>query len=81
MFRRLFPSPSNTSIETIPKIIGMIHVAALPATPGYKSSVWKGFDSGMQKILDQAKKETQIFAEFEGMNQGFSPLLSYDLVY
>ena len=46
----------------------MIHVAALPATPGYKSSVWKGFDSGMQKILDQANKETEIFAEFEGMN-------------
>ena len=68
MFRQLFPSPANSSVQKIPKIIGMIHAAALPATPGYKSSGWKGYDSGMQKILDRAKKETEIFAEFEGMD-------------
>ena len=51
----------------MPRIIGMIHAAALPATPGYKSSGWNGHDTGMQKILDQAKKETEIFAEFEGI--------------
>ena len=51
----------------MPKIIGMIHAAALPATPGYKTSGWNGHDTGMQKILDQAKRETELFSEFEGM--------------
>ena len=67
MFRNLFPLTSNCSANNVPKIIGMIHATALPATPGYKTSGWNGHDTGMQKILDQAKKETEIFAEFEGM--------------
>jgi len=46
----------------------MIHAAALPATPGYKSSGLSGHDTGMQRILDQAKKEAEIFAEFEGID-------------
>ena len=71
MFRQLFPSPSNGSATKVPKIIGMIHAAALPATPGYKSSGWNGYDTGMQKVLDQAKRETEIFSEFEGIDRQY----------
>jgi len=68
MFQKLFPSSAKISVNKIPKIIGMIHAASLPATPGYQSSGFKGYDSGMRKILDQARKETEIFTEFEGID-------------
>ena len=68
MFQKLFPSSAKITVSKIPKVIGMIHAASLPATPGYQSSGYKGYDSGMQKILDQARKETEIFSEFEGTN-------------
>ena len=68
MVQKLFPSSAKASVSKIPKIIGMIHAASLPATPGYQSSGYNGYDSGIQKILDQARKETEIFSEFEGIN-------------
>ena len=67
MFRQLFPSIINETGRNVPKLIGMVHAAALPGTPGYKSTGWKGYDSGLQKILDQAKQEAEIFSEFEGI--------------
>ena len=68
MFQKLFPSSAKITVSKIPKVIGMIHAASLPATPGYQSSGYKGYDTGIQKILNQARKETEIFSEFEGTN-------------
>ena len=68
MFRQLFASSVNDNIKNIPKVIGMIHAPALPGTPGYKPSGKKSNDSGIQEILNQVKREAEIFSKFEGTN-------------
>ena len=67
MLRQLFPlAPVSDKFRKVPKVIGMVHALALPGTPGYKSFNINGHDLGMQKILDQAKREAEIFSSYEG---------------
>ena len=67
MLRQLFPlAPVSDTFRKVPKVIGMVHALALPGTPGYKSSNIDRNDSGIQKILDQAKREAEIFSSYEG---------------
>ena len=66
LFRQLFPPLANNSSKNVPKVIGMIHALALPGTPAYKVSCGKGNDTGVQAIIDRAKREAEVFAKFEG---------------
>ena len=66
VFRQLFPPSVSDTSKNIPKVIGMIHALALPGTPAYKASSGKRCDSGVQMILDQAKREAEVFSKFEG---------------
>ena len=67
LFRQLFPVSVNEACRNVPKVIGMIHALALPGTPSYKTSSGKRKESGMQIIIDQAKREAEIFAKFKGI--------------
>ena len=51
VFRQLFPQTK------CPKLIGMVHVRALPGTPGYAGS--------MSDIMDKASEEAQLFSQFD----------------
>ena len=67
MLQQLFPlAPVSDTFRKVPKVIGMVHALALPGTPGYQSSNIDRNNSGIQKILDQAKREAEIFSSYEG---------------
>ena len=66
MLRQLFPLSVNDTSRCIPKVIGMIHSLALPGTSGYSESKGGQSDLGIQKILDQAQREAELFSKFEG---------------
>ena len=67
MLQQLFPlAPVSDTFRKVPKVIGMVHALALPGTPGYQSSNIDRNNSGIQKILDQAKREAEIFSSYDG---------------
>ena len=67
LFRQLFPASLNDTSRNVPKVIGMIHALALPGTPVYKPLSGEKRNSGIQIIIDQAQREAEVFAKFEGM--------------
>ena len=51
VFRQLFPQTK------CPKLIGMVHVRALPGTPGYVGS--------MSDVIEKASEEAHLFSQFD----------------
>ena len=51
VFRQLFPQTK------CPKLIGMVHVRALPGTPGYEGS--------MSDVIEKASEEAHLFSQFD----------------